>query len=85
MAEVTINDQHEHMGGAERAYDVTIAATGDTLSTPFTRIVSIQCTQISTASASTYMNATKSGGVVTFHGAGTGFAGDWSVKVTGYL
>lgn len=82
MAAVTIKDETETLG-CFKAYIITIAATGDTLETPFSRIINVQCTSESTSAANTYIDYDKSGGKVTFNGAGTGFAGDWSVLVVG--
>jgi len=73
MAAVTVLDQSEVFKNM-KALRVTIAATGDTLETPFTRILSVQMTPETTTAATTYWDYDISGGTVTFNGAGTGFA-----------
>ena len=82
MAAVTKLDESEGLV-ITKAYRVTIAATGDTLVTPFKRIQSVQMTPETTTGGTTYWDYDISGGQVTFKGAGTGFVGNWSVTVIG--
>lgn len=81
MAAVTKLDESECLPNM-KAYRVTIAATGDTLVTPFKRIQSVLMTPETTTSGAEW-DYDISAGTVTFNGSGTGFAGDWSVLVVG--
>ena len=83
MAAVTVLDYSETSPN-EWTGRVTIAATGDTLQTAFSRILSVQLTPETTTDGNSYWDYDISGGQVTFNGGGTGFVGNWSVTVKGY-
>jgi len=85
MAEVTINSKHETLGPNIGAYNVEIAHSGDTLSTPFSRILAVSIEHEETVDGTTYTNYSVSGGVVTITGGGTGFTGTASIIVVGYM